>query len=344
VVPGEGLRRELTRLQFLRTTQDPTISVQTAATPPASPASPKSKLTVAAAAFGGLVIGIAAAFAAQTLDPRLRREQQLRSRYQLPILTRVPKQARPSNRPLSPAAVSPPTLEAYRALRANLVAARKRRDEPRSVLITGSSVAEGKTTTALNLAASLAMAGADTILIEADLRRPAIGETLGVATEIGVVSALLENISLRDALVTATPVGPHLKLLLADYTGGWVSELFSLEAAPRLVDEAKELADFVVIDSPPLTAVADALPLAREVDDVVIVTRLGVSRLDRVHELAELLAANGVTPVGFALIGAGQPERGYAYYAAPERSSRAVLPGAPAESAPVRTPQPERPA
>jgi capsular exopolysaccharide synthesis family protein len=319
VVPGLSLREEAARLQFLRSAPDPTISIETQAVPPNTPASPKPKLTLAAAAIAGLILGIAGAFAAQTLDPRLRREGQLRSRYQLPILARVPKQ--PQSRrggPLSPAAIAPPTREAYRTLRANVTAARRLRGEPQSILVTGSSPSEGKTTTAINLAASLAMAGSRTILIEADLRRPAIGSTLGISVERGVVSALLENASLEESLSTASPFGPHLQLLLADYEGGWISELFSLDAAQRLVEEAKSLADFVVIDSPPLTAVVDTLPLARQADDVVIVSRLGLTRLDKLHELAELLAANGITPRGFALIGTSHPERSYSYYAGAE--------------------------
>ncbi len=334
VAPGASLRSEYARLQFLRSVPDPTISVETTAVPPASPASPKPKLTLGAAGLAGLVLGIGAAFAAQTLDPRLRREQQLRARYQLPILARVPRQSSRRGRPLSPTAVTPPAREAYRALRANITAARVRSGEPQAVLITGSAPAEGKTTTAVNLATSLAMAGSETILIEADLRRPAIADTLGIAAETGVVSTLLENASLRDSLITM-PLFPHLKLLLADYRGGWVSELFSLDAAQHLVTEAKRIADFVVIDSPPLTAVVDALPLARQADDVVMVTRLGVTRLDKLQELAELLAANNITPLGFALIGTPHPERGYSYYAGSERPGEG-LPTAPRQPEPAR--------
>ena len=76
----------------------------------------------------------------------------------------------------------------------------------------------------------------------------------------------------------------------------------------------------MIIDSPPLTEVIDALPLARLADDVLIVTRLGNSRLSSIHRLGELLAENGIRPVGFAVVGVQRPsKRGYYYYQA-ERS------------------------
>jgi Mrp family chromosome partitioning ATPase len=81
------------------------------------------------------------------------------------------------------------------------------------------------------------------------------------------------------------------------------------------VDQAKEVADYVVVDSPPLATVVDALPLARTVDDMLLVARLGVTRLDRLHELAELLADTDITPTGFTLIGVPRTGRD-GYYGA----------------------------
>ncbi len=108
------------------------------------------------------------------------------------------------------------------------------------------------------------------ILIESDLRRPSIGKALGCKPEHGVVSVLIESVDLEDALITTEQFGSNLGLLLADYEGGWISELFALPAARELINDAKEIADYVIIDSPPLTDVVDALPLANYVDDVLL--------------------------------------------------------------------------
>ena len=220
-------------------------------------------LSFAAGLIGGLIIGIGGAFAAQALDPRLRREDQLRRLYRIPILARIPKEKSRGGKPLRPTDLSPPTAEAYRTLRGLLGASRSRAgSRSRTILVTGSSPSEGKSTTAINLASSLAAAGHSVILIEADLRRPAISSALGLNPRHGVVSVLIQSVPLADALVPYSNFGPSLNLLLADGEGGWISELFALPAAREMLREAGELADYVIIDSPPLTDVIDALPLA----------------------------------------------------------------------------------
>ncbi|MGH2957308.1 MAG: Wzz/FepE/Etk N-terminal domain-containing protein [Solirubrobacterales bacterium] len=311
-----SLGGRLAELQALRNGPDPTLRLETAADLPQNQASPRPALTVAGGLIAGLVIGIAGAFAAQILDPRLRREDQLRRRYRLPILARVPRDQGKRDQPLTPRQVSSPTAEAYRTLRTTLERPTADRIGSRAILITGPSPSEGKTTTALNLATSLALAGRRVILIEADLRRPALASALGIEeARPGVVSVLIENVALQDALIASPTYGPNLQVLAADFSGGWIAELFSIPAAQGLIDDARALADFVIVDSPPLTEVVDALPLARKCDDVLIVTRLGKTRLDRIARLGELLADNGIAPVGFAVIGVPPPGRSeYRYY------------------------------
>jgi capsular exopolysaccharide synthesis family protein len=316
------LSAQLAELQGLRSRPDPNLQVQTLATLPASPSSPRPTLTLVAGIFGGLVLGITAAFAFQVLDTRLRREEQLRRLYRLPILGRIPKENKPDDdRPLSPDKLSPATSEAYRTLRGTLAASSRRsKGDFQSILVTGSSPSEGKTTTGISLAASLAAAGKSVILIEADLRRPAIGQALDIKPVHGIVSVLIESVALEDALVTSPVFGANLGLLLADYEGGWITELFALPAANELIEEAGRMADYVIIDSPPLTDVIDALPLATYVDEVLIVVRLGKTQLGKLAQLGELLAENGIRPSGFAVIGTPRPKRSdYHYYADRER-------------------------
>jgi capsular exopolysaccharide synthesis family protein len=278
-------------------------------------------LSVVGGIIAGLILGVVAAFAAQTLDPRLRREPQLRRAYRLPILGRIPKEAGAEESPLAPRQISSATGEAYRALRATLAGPRRRgQEEGKVILVTGSSPSEGKTTTAINLATSLALAGNRVILIESDLRRPVLAQVLGVQPENGgVVSVLIENTTLAESLVPSATYGPNLRLLLSDYEGGWIAELFSIPTAERMIQDARRMADFVIVDSAPLNEVVDALPLALQSDEVLIVVRLGITRLDKLSQLAELLAENGVQPVGFAVVGTPRPKRSqYHYYAEPD--------------------------
>lgn len=310
------LAAQIAQLQALDSAVDPSLRVQSEADLPTRQASPRPVLSIAGGLVAGLVLGIGAAFAAQTLDTRFRRETQLRRRYRLPILARIPQERRSGGEPLGPRRLSPASVEAYRTLRATLEASRLDGVGSRVILVTGPSPQEGKSTTAVNLASSLALSGRSVILIEADLRRPALASTLDVqAAYGGIVSVLIENVRLEQALAPTPQYGPNLRVLLADYEGGWIAELFSLPAAARVIEEARRLADYVVIDSPPLNEVIDAMPLARHADDVLMVVRLGKSRLDRIGQLAELLAENGIRPAGFAVVGVPRPSRSqYHYY------------------------------
>jgi Mrp family chromosome partitioning ATPase len=186
-------------------------------------------------------------------------------------------------------------------------------------MITGASPSEGKTTTALNLAASLALAGKRVILIESDLRRPKVGKALGIRASRGIASVLIDGLPLNEALLTSEAYGDNLKLLLVDRAGEWMADQFSLPAARELVDEAKESADYVVIDSPPLAEVIDALPLVQMTDDVVIVTRLGRTHINKLQRLGEILAQYNIRPAGFAVVGVSQSAE-YGYYT--ERPTR----------------------
>jgi tyrosine-protein kinase len=322
-----ALRASITQLETLRSGSSPSMSLETKADPPSSPTSPRPALTIAGGLLAGLVLGIGAAFGSQALDPRLRREEQLRRLYRLPILARIPRQSRSrGDRPLGPLELSPATSEAYRTLRGTLSVSRRVSGAgSHAILVTGSSPSEGKTTTAVNLASSLATAGHNVILIEADLRRPGIGAALDLQSRYGVASVLVESIALRDALVTTPTFGSNLGILLADYEGGWISDLFALPAARELITEARRMADFVIIDSPPLTDVIDALPLVDYVDDVVLVAGVGKTHLKNLAQLGELLAEHGVKPSGFAVVGTPRPRRSeYHYYAG--RQPRATPP------------------
>lgn len=317
-VASAQLQSQIGELLVLRTGNDPTMRIETLATMPTAPASPRPVMSLAAAIFAGLVLGIGAAFLSQILDPKLRRESQLRHLYSLPILGRIPREARSlaGTNPLDPRAMTPAIAESYRTLRTTLIGPRPRTDRGGKVIfVTGSAPAEGKTTTAVSLATSLAVSGRRVVLIESDLRRPVIGPAFDIKPKNGgVVSVLLENSEFRDSLVQIDSYGPNLNLLLADYEGGWITELFSIPAAEEMLRQARQMADVVIIDSPPLNEVVDALPLAQMSDDVLLVVRLGVTRLDRLSQLGELLAENSIVPAGFAVIGTPRPKRSESHY------------------------------
>ena len=316
----DELTAQVGQLEALRAGSDPTLEIAEPATEPVSPVAPRRAASVAAGIVVGLILGLGGAFALQVLDPRLRRESQLRDRYRLPILARIPRERSPRVEPLDWQSLSAPAIEAYRTLRAILTRTRSRSGTRGSVLVTSPGPSEGKTTTAINLATSLALTGRSVILIEADLRRPSIGKALGVAPHHGVISVLIGESTLAESLVSAKGAfSQNLGLLLAEQSGVWGAELFSLPTAQELVAEAKQLADYVIVDSPPLATVVDALPLARAVDDVLFVVKLGTSHLNRIEELAELLAESDIKPAGFAVVGVPRVAQGGYYGDQPRR-------------------------
>ncbi len=323
---GEALSEQIAQLQSLRAGPDPTIRMEARATEPESRIWPRPILTVAGGLLLGVVLGVLVAYMLRALDPRLRREDQLRESFRLPLLARIPREASANkDMPLRPASISPATTEAYRTLRATLTVPRgPGAPTPKSLLVTSPSPGEGKTSTAVNLAFSLARAGSKVILIESDLRRPSIEQAVGVGPAYGIAAVLRGEVPMADALVRAPGSDDNLWLLMAGRSDGETSELFSLPMAQHLIDDAEKLADYVVVDSPPLAAVVDSMPLAQRVDRVLVVVHLGRTHLRRIRELGEILAGSGVRPAGFALLGTTRP--GDSYYYADAVSSRGRQP------------------
>ena len=308
-----ALVQQLEELQSLQGLNDPTIRLEVPAQPNPSAISPRPALTLAAAIIAGLFIGTAAVFGSQLYDPRLRSEDQLR-RYRIPVLVRVPldKQARGRQKeaPLLPAAVSPVTHDSYSLLAATL-AGDQMGSVKRSVFFTGPSSGDGKTTSALNLATSIS--GSHVILVEGDSRRPTIGRAFGLRPKHGLSGVLSGRVPLGDALMNVGTVAPRLRLLVQAPSEPPLGSVATPVSADRLIRDAHMLADWLVIDAPPLTFVPETLLLAKQVDAVVLVVRLGNTRLKQLAELAELLAQQDITPVGFVLVGGKSANAYYGY-------------------------------
>jgi capsular exopolysaccharide synthesis family protein len=307
-----SLASQLATYETLKVSPDPTLRVSSPATPPSSPASPSRKLALIGGGFGGLVLGLLAILGLQALDPKLRDEEQLRELYNLPILARIPRQ-RAGATPLAPDELTTVAADAFRTLRSGFTVKQSDDGPGHAILVTGDAAGDGKTTVALNLAAALVAAGNQVMLIESDMRRPSIGRALKLRAPHGAADVLLGQTELAQALVWMRRYGPQLEFLLAG--GAEASEVDRIPppSVRHLISEARAISDFVVIDSPPLTDVADALPFAREADEVLLVARVGNSQVRKMNDLGELLTRQGVVPTGVVLVGASDPRGGYYY-------------------------------
>jgi polysaccharide biosynthesis transport protein len=328
-----AIEQRLAALRPLVGAPDPTLQITSPALPPSAPAWPRPVLSVAVALLAALVLGIGAALALDLISPRVTSEDELLLEHRLPILTRVPRMPKrvvrgylSGSRPL-PGAVR----EAYRTLRASLATAGTGGRFPATILITSATPGEGKTMTAVNLANTLALGDLRVILVDGDLRRPMVSTMLGIAgRHRGFADLVGQGATVEDVLVPATG-SDQLWVVPASPEHAHLVDLLDVERVEAAVAQLRLHADVVVIDSPPLTEVADALSLADAAEAVVVAVRLGRTRRDRLVELRRMFGRRGISPVGFVVTTTRRPRQG-AYYG----SSDSDLAPLEAESRPPR--------
>ena len=179
-----------------------------------------------------------------------------------------------------------PVAESYRHLRTNVLATQQE-NVSRCIMMTSAIPGEGKTTTACNLAVSLAQAGEKVLLINADLRRPAIHELFGLTNEKGLAGLLSGVAGLEE--VRQRGVLENLDIIASGELPDNPSELLGSHAMKEFIRTMKLEYDIVLADAPPLLAVTDAAVMAKEADDVVIVTSAGMTRVNALMSAVELL-------------------------------------------------------
>lgn len=313
-----GRRVELGRLSD---GQDPTLSESQRAIAPSSPTGPSAPLVVVLSLLAGLTIGAGAALVLELLDWRIRDEDDLVRLGAPQALARLPKLSRQEARVADglPLAVPPPVREGFRSLQIQLD---RNSGEHRSVMITSASTGDGKTSSAINLAAEVAGAGYRTLLVDLDLRKPSIGRQLGLDAADGGVLSLMDLQSTLPEVLVSAPELPGVQLLLAPTNAFALAEGLGQTAGrwlPGILAQAKELADYVIIDTAPLGEVSDALRVATQVDEILLVARLGHTRKDGFQTMLELLEHASCNPAGLILIGSGVATTSYGYYGRPRR-------------------------
>jgi succinoglycan biosynthesis transport protein ExoP len=200
--------------------------------------------------------------------------------------------------------------EAYRAFRTSLLLASA--TSPKVIVITSSFAREGKTTTSINLATVLAQMGKPVLLIDADLRRPRLHRVFKTANKsVGLVNYLAGTATV-DHLLQMTDV-PNLHTILAGPIPPNPSELLGSDRMKQLITEVRERFAFVIFDSPPVLAVADAIVLAANADGVVLCVHGGRTPRDVVARSAERLRQSKIPVLGAILNNLDLHQYGYAY-------------------------------
>jgi capsular polysaccharide biosynthesis protein len=176
------------------------LSVITPATAPTSPSAPNTRLNLLLGTFVGIALGLGLAVIRTVFDVRIRGEADVRKVTDAPLLGGIAFDPEATNQPLlTQASAQSPRAESFRQLRTNLQFANVS-GRAKTVLVTSSLPGEGKSTTATNLAISLAQAGQTVCLIDGDLRRPMVNEYLGLERNAGLTTALVGNADVNELL------------------------------------------------------------------------------------------------------------------------------------------------
>jgi tyrosine-protein kinase len=324
-VSASVLESNLNQLQALTSGQDPTVSLTQAAVAPTSSSGTSRSMIL----LLGLIAAIALASGAALLIELLRArrvtdEDQLATVVPAPVIGRIPLYGRRGRTAAGPAELPPAVGEALRMIRIQLDLLPGRH---RTILITSASHGDGKTTTTVNLARELEQSGARVLIIDADLRKPDVGERLGVRPRVSLSRALESS----DPLAAAQqpPAGSErLQVLAATPDPDFQTLDRVAHALKGALEQILQEVDYVLLDAPPLGEVADILRFIRVVDDVLLVSRLGHTKLGNLEVVRELLEIAGKPATGHVSIGASPrqaPPYGY-YQTAPARSAKSPEP------------------
>lgn len=259
-------------------------TVLAAATVPAAPSSPRTTRNLLIGFALGLMLGVGVALLRHALDTKIRTEADLRAITSSPVLATIAFDDQVPNHPMMvvDAPLSAPS-EAVRRLRTNFqfigVA-----EGANSVVLASSVPGEGKTTTAVNLAVSLADAGSKVLLVDADLRRPSVAEYTGLEGRAGLTTVLIGRANLEDVIQPWGDTG--LDILPSGRVPPNPSELLGSPAMSELLDRVSKSYDMVLLDSPPLLPVADGVILTKMAGGALVI--VGADRIHR-PQLTEAL-------------------------------------------------------
>jgi polysaccharide biosynthesis transport protein len=314
--------QQIQELRAARAGLSGTTQVIEPASPPSTAISPHPARNTRVAFILALLIAAALVPLLDALDKRLRSPEEMEDLGDAPLLGSIPEGAFPGggNGPL--------VHEAFQTLRAGLTYFNIDRTVS-SVLVASPARGDGKTTVAANLARALAEDGKEVIAVDCDLRRPQLARRLGVGDQVnfGLDSVLIERRELNSALVDVEIEGGTLRVL----PGGSPpnpSVLLGSDAMRSLLAQLRDEADIVVIDTPPLLAVSDAIPLQEQVSGTVLVARVDQTSRDGVRKAISFISTAGGNLLGFVATGVqlggvgGIDAYGYGYgYAAENGTS-----------------------
>lgn len=269
----------------------------------------------------GLILGVALAFTLDALDRRVRSEDEIENELKLPLLARLPEPPRRLRERFGLTTIHDPTsahADATRRLATSIGFANPDRP-PRLLMVTSSVQREGKSTTVANLAVALARSGHRVALVDLDLRQPVLASLFGIHQLTGLTDVVVQQTSLDDALVPIDLGRVDIDRGASSVFGEGEGALEVLPSGPlpaspgefvasdalveRVLLPLRRQFEYVLLDSPPMCVVGDALTLSARMDAVVLVTRLGLVNRTALRDVKRQLASSPASTLGFVATG-----------------------------------------
>lgn len=267
---------------------------------PSLPSFPQTRRLILMAFAGSALIGLLVAFTAERLDNGFRTGEQLEKLAQIPALGMVPDETKSGLSPIDTIIKKPisPYSEAIRTIRTALRYSRVD-DPPRVVMVTSSLPAEGKSVFALSLARSVASSGGRALVIDCDLRRPSMASNLGVDAKPGLLGLFEEGASLESVLRVEAASGMHF--IPSSPGTPNPQDLLGSKHMRAFIDAMRDQYDLIVLDTPPVLAVSDALILSHMVDTSMFLVRWGKTPRPVVLGALKTFRTNGSNLAGVVL-------------------------------------------
>jgi capsular exopolysaccharide synthesis family protein len=317
------LRRRAEQLDVERQLETGEVEIAEPAVPPREKSSPKPLRNTAIGLLLGLILGSLLAIVLQRFDRRVESESEVGELFDAPVVARVPVERNSGwERELF--------AESFQFLRANL----QLRDPEaswRTIAITSALPGNGKSTVAARLAEALALSGSEVVVVDCDLRRPTLHSYYAVDSQEGVTSAL---VGLRDPVdmlrrtyiptVRLLPAGPLMPLP--------ASVLAGTKGMGEVLSRLRRVADYVIVDTSPVTIGADALAIASSVDATLVVVDIDSVRRDVLAAANEQLRAARANIVGVVINRAEILHKDQAYRGYYGRSGRTLYEETPGEA------------
>lgn len=276
---------------------------------------PKPFWNGALALIVGLMLGVGIAFVADYLDNTIKTAEDAERLYEAPVLGQIPLATfRPGEKRQLSVLENPGgrPAEAYRLLRNGLDFVNFER-AVKTLLVTSAAPEEGKSTVAANLAAVLSLAGKKTVFIECDFRRPTASEFFDVVDQFGLSDVLTGNMDIGYALQRQTRL-ENLWVLSSGSMPPNPSELLGSATMQQLIDGLAEWVDWVIVDTPPILAVADTSAAARWADGVLVVVAADSTTREMARRSREILRSVGARLVGIVVRGSKEDPAAHSSY------------------------------